>query len=97
MDPKDVPPGDFVRVTTINAGTGLESSIVFVAGIHALFERESSLRLSEDERVELVRENTRKLYMAFTRAGQRLVLTCVGDIPGPLEGLVRQGLLVTEA
>jgi hypothetical protein len=27
---------------------------------------------------ELIRDNTRKLYMAITRAGQRLVLTYVG-------------------
>ena len=92
-DPKDTPPGDFVRVTTINAGTGLESPIVFVAGIHELFEQEGSLLLGEDERAELVRENTRKLYMAFTRAGQRLILTCVGNIPVPLEELALQGLL----
>jgi superfamily I DNA/RNA helicase len=92
-DPKDAPPGDFIRVTTINAGTGLESPIVFVAGVHELFEQEGSLLLSEDERAELVRENTRKLYMAFTRAGQRLILTCVGDVPAPLEALAQKGLL----
>jgi hypothetical protein len=92
-DPKDTPPGDFVRVTTINAGTGLESPIVFVAGIHEMFEQEGSLLLGEDERAELVRENTRKLYMAFTRAGQRLILACVGDVPAPLQALAQKGLL----
>jgi superfamily I DNA/RNA helicase len=89
-------PGDFIRVTTINAGTGLEGPIVIVAGIHELFEKEGSLRLSEDERAELVRENTRKLYMAFTRAGQRLILTYVGDLPAPLKELARRGLIVVE-
>jgi hypothetical protein len=93
MDPKDTPPGDFIRITTINAGTGLESPIVFVSGIHEMFEQEDSLLLSEDERVELVRENTRKLYMAFTRAGQRLILTCVGDPPASLKEIAQQGLL----
>jgi hypothetical protein len=92
-DPKDTPPGNFIRVTTINAGTGLESPIVFVAGIHEMFEQEGSLLLGEDERVELVHENTRKLYMAFTRAGQRLILTCVGDMPVPLQALAQKGLL----
>jgi superfamily I DNA/RNA helicase len=93
-DPKDVGPGDFIRVTTINAGTGLESPIVFVAGIRHIFEMEGSLRLDEDERAALVLQNTRKLYMAFTRAGRRLVLTCAGDVPPTLEDLSREGLLV---
>lgn len=50
-------------------------------GVHDLYEREQSIRLSEEERLELIRDNTRKLYMACTRAGQRLVLTYVGKIP----------------
>jgi superfamily I DNA/RNA helicase len=92
-DPKDTPPGDFIRVTTINAGTGLESPIVFVTGIHEMFEQEGSLLLGEDERAELIHENTRKLYMAFTRAGQRLILTCVGGVPASLKAIAQQGLL----
>ncbi len=81
MDPKDTFPGDYVRVTTINAGAGLESQIVFLVGLRQLFEEEQSLRLSDEERESLVRDNTRKLYMAVTRAGQRLVLTYSGDLP----------------
>ena len=84
IDPKATYPGDYVRVTTLNAGTGLESPIVFLAGVRQLFEEEQSLRLSDDERETLVRDNTRKLYMAATRAGQRLVLTYVGVLPGTL-------------
>jgi len=59
----------------------LESPIVFLLGVHELYERENCIRLSEEERAELVGENTRKLYMAITRAGQRLVLTYVGELP----------------
>ena len=81
IDPKDTYPGDYVRVTTLNAGAGLESPIVFLSGVRQLFEEEQSLRLSDDERETLVRDNTRKLYMAATRAGQRLVLTYVGMLP----------------
>jgi len=80
-NPKDIPSGSHVRVCTLNAVTGLESPIVFLMGIHALHEEEQSLRVSDDERAELIRDNTRKLYMAMTRAGQRLVLTYVGDLP----------------
>ncbi len=67
--------------------TGLESPIVFLIGIRALYEEEQSLRLSDDERAELIRDNTCKLYMAMTRAGQRPVLTYVGDLPAVFSGL----------
>jgi superfamily I DNA/RNA helicase len=87
MDPKETFPGDYVRVTTLNAGAGLESPIVFLVGLRELFEQEQSLRLSDDERVELIRDNTRKIYMAATRAGQRLVFTYVGDLPRVLRDI----------
>jgi hypothetical protein len=80
-DPKETPKGNHIRVCTLNAATGLESPVVFLMGVHSLFEEEQSVRLSDEERVELVRDNTRKLYMAFTRAGQRLVITHVGEPP----------------
>jgi len=84
VDAKDQARGDVIRVCTLNAVTGLESPIVFVLGAHQLYEEEHSLRLSDEERAELIRDNTRKLYMALTRAGQRLVLTYVGELPESL-------------
>jgi superfamily I DNA/RNA helicase len=81
MDPKKTYPGNYIRVTTLNAGAGLESPIVVLAGLRELFEQEQSLRLSDDEREEIIRDNTRKIYMAATRAGQRLIFTYVGDLP----------------
>lgn len=81
IDPKDSTPGNAIRVCTLNAATGLESPIVFLVGMRELYEQEQSLRLSEEERLELIRDNTRKLYMAITRAGQRLVITYAGEIP----------------
>ena len=83
-DPKDVRKGNHIRVCTLNAATGLESPIVFLCGVHSLYEQEQSIRLSDDERAELIRDNTRRLYMAITRAGQRLVLTYVGTLPNAL-------------
>lgn len=74
-----------LRVCSLNAVTGLESPIVFLMGVHALYEQEQSIRLSDEERAEWVRDNTRKLYMAITRAGQRLVLTYVGELPEHLK------------
>lgn len=85
LNPKDNYPGDYVRVTTINAGAGLESPIVFLVGLRLLFEQEQSFRLSDEEREGLIRDNTRKLYMAATRAGQRLVLTYSGELPEVLK------------
>jgi hypothetical protein len=88
LDPKQTYPGDYVRVTTLNAGAGLESPIVFLVGTRQLFEQEQSLRLSDAEREALVRDNTRKLYMAATRAGQRLVITYVGDVPEVIKAIL---------
>ena len=88
LDPKDTYPGDYIRVTTLNAGAGLESPIVFLAGLRQLFEEEQSLRLSDEEREILIRDNTRKLYMAVTRAGQRLVLTYAGELPDVLSKVI---------
>jgi superfamily I DNA/RNA helicase len=87
-DPKNIISEDCVRVTTLNAGTGLESPIVFLVGLNRLFEREQSLRLSDEEADRLVLENTRKVYMAATRAGQRLVITYVGEVPDMLKELL---------
>ncbi len=69
-------PDTLVGLTTLNAGTGLEAPIVFVLGIDDLFEKEGDPSLSEEERHGLVRDHTRQLYMAMTRAAQRLVLLC---------------------
>jgi hypothetical protein len=88
IDPKDTFPGNYVRVTTLNAGAGLESPIVFLVGLRDLFEEEQSFRLSDEEREILIRDNTRKIYMAATRAGQRLVFSYVGELPTVLKKLL---------
>jgi hypothetical protein len=85
IDPVRSATTDSIRVCTLNAVTGLESPIVFLVGAHQLFEQEQSVRLSDDERAELIRDNTRKLYMAITRAGQRLMMTYVGSLPAILQ------------
>ena len=92
LDPKDSYPGNYVRVTTVNAGTGLESPIVFLVGVNRIFEGEGSLRLSEADRAELVLNNTRKIYMAATRAGQKLTISIVGEIPEILRQMSAEGI-----
>jgi hypothetical protein len=89
LDAKKTYPGDYVRVTTLNAGAGLESPIVFLVGLRELFEEEQSVRLSDEDREALIRSNTRKIYMAATRAGQRLVFTYVGDLPEILKNSLK--------
>lgn len=94
VDPKNAAGEDAIRVCTLNSATGLESPIVFLVGAHQLFEQEQSIRLSDDERLELIRDNTRKLYMALTRAGQRVVMTYAGPLPEALSKLL--GMAVSE-
>jgi superfamily I DNA/RNA helicase len=71
-----LPPTAFCQHATLNAATGLEAPVVFLLGIDAFFESEHDPRLSADQRAERLRDHTRQLYMAFTRAGQRLVIIC---------------------
>jgi hypothetical protein len=62
------------RLCSINAMTGLEAPIVFILGATDLLEMEDSFKLAPEERKEIVRDNTRKLFTAMTRASQRLVV-----------------------
>lgn len=39
---------------------------------------ESDYRLKQEARAELLRDNTRRIYMAITRAARKLVLTWTG-------------------
>ena len=96
IDPKERPPGNGIRVTTINAGTGLECPLVFVCGLNDLFEKEGSLKIDKGEREERMMAHTKKLYMAFTRAGQRLIMTYVGKLPESLVELSEKGFVEIE-
>lgn len=91
LDPKDSHPGNYIRVTTVNAGTGLEAPIVFLAGLNRSFEEENGLHLSDHDRTEMILNNTRKIYMAATRAGQRLVVSVVGKTPMIFARLTDEG------
>lgn len=84
VDAKAAGRADAIRVCGLDAATGLEAPIVFVIGAAELLEAEDDLQLSPDQRSELRRDNTRRLYMAFTRAGQRLFVTWAGRAASPL-------------
>ena len=64
----------FAQFSTLNAATGLEASVVFLLGIDSLLHKESSPLLVTDEQDDLITQNTRQLYMAFTRAAQKLII-----------------------
>jgi superfamily I DNA/RNA helicase len=68
-----------VRLCGINAATGLEAPVVFLVGIADLIAAESDYRLKEEARAELIRDNTRRIYMAATRAARKLVVTWTGS------------------
>ena len=72
LDPKDTYPGGYICVTTLNAGAGLESPIIFLAGLRQLYRGGQSLRLSDEERDVLFRNDPSKLYMAVTGTGRRV-------------------------
>lgn len=77
---------DALRVCELAAATGLESPIVFITGLQALFEEEKKLSIGDRERHALMIENTRKLYMGMTRASQKLVLLLtMNHIPDSLQ------------
>ena len=67
-----------VSFCILTAATGLELPVVFVCGISDLFEREGNPGLTDGQREEMIRDQTRQLYMAFTRAMRRLVIFSSG-------------------
>jgi len=69
-----LPKSAFCQLCTLNAATGLEAPVVFLLGLDQLLDREISPLLSTEEQAELHASQTSLLYMAFTRAGQRLVI-----------------------
>ncbi|MGX4727511.1 UvrD-helicase domain-containing protein [Pseudomonas corrugata] len=75
---------DNLRVSTVDTATGLEASIVLLLGLEKLM-RETAQEgvLSAQER----EQNSRKLYMAMTRAGQRLILISTTLLPTSIAGL----------
>lgn len=64
------------RVATINACTGIEAPAVALIGVDRLLEREAGLGLDDSERAQLVLRNTKKLFVAMTRAARSLVIVC---------------------
>lgn len=77
-----------IRVMTINSCTGVEGILTFVIGAGYLIQKSNAIELSEDERKEIFQESIRKLYVAMTRASQRLVLFSTLPLPEQLRDFV---------
>lgn len=68
-----------MRVTTIGACTGIESPVVVLVGVDRLLEKEEDLGLDAIEREELIKWNTKKVFVAITRAAQKLIVIYRND------------------
>lgn len=72
-----------LRVCSLDKATGLEAAVVIIVGLRELLETEKDPRLSENGRAQLREENSKKIYMGITRAGQQLVLLWSGAASPP--------------
>jgi superfamily I DNA/RNA helicase len=90
-DQKREPPSghgrDYLRLANLDTATGLEGCIVFLIGVEDLAFAGRVVGFAEEEQAERREENARKLYMAMTRAGQRLVVVSAQRLPQELEAL----------
>ena len=82
-DSKDIKNGigNKIRLISINSCTGMESGITFVLGAGSLLNKTKNIELTDSEREASLQESYRKLYVAMTRAGQRLVIFSTEMMP----------------
>ncbi len=78
---------EYLRMANLDTATGLEGSIVFLIGIEKLFRSGCAAGVGDDEQAERRERNARKLYMAMTRAGQRLVVVSSQRLPDEIQAL----------
>jgi hypothetical protein len=72
---------DYLRLANLETATGLEAGVVFLIGMENLFSNGKTLGFDEATQGVMTEEKARKLYMAMTRAGQRLVLLSSQPVP----------------
>lgn len=72
---------EHLRMVYLDSATGLEANVVLLVGIEPCFFQPIRTGLAEDEYVEQHEERARKLYMAMTRAGQKLILVSSQRLP----------------
>ena len=65
---------DYLRMVNVDTATGLEGAVVFLVGVEHLFVDATIPEIADEERAVTLEARARKLYMAMTRAGQRLIV-----------------------
>ena len=78
---------DYLRMAYLNTATGLEGAMVFLIGMESILLGHRPLDLTDTEWSVESDEARRKLYMAMTRAGQRLVLISAEKLPDEMAQL----------
>jgi superfamily I DNA and RNA helicase len=87
QEPPDGYGKDYLRLVSVTTATGLEAAIVYLIGLEGLLLGYRPHGMADEAwEVEQV-ERRRKLYMAMTRAGQRLVLISADKLPEEMESL----------
>lgn len=66
--------GSRIKLLNINSCTGMEAATVLVIGAGYILNQVQNLQFSATEKEEAQQEALRKLYVAMTRAGQKLVV-----------------------
>ena len=78
---------DYLRMANVDTATGLEGAIVFLLGVEHLFIDALVSGITDDEHAANLEERARKMYMAMTRAGQRLIVISSQRLPSAMEQL----------
>ncbi|HUG25964.1 UvrD-helicase domain-containing protein [Piscinibacter sp.] len=78
---------DYLRMAYLDTATGLEGAIVFLIGMEELFSCGRVAGLGDEEQADRREENARKLYMAMTRAGQKLFVVSSQRVSAEMEAL----------
>ncbi len=80
--------GNTLKLVTINSCTGMEAGVTFVLGVGDILNKPHHLELMEEEKDIVRSESYRKLYVAMTRAGQKLILFSTLPLPEQMVGFV---------
>jgi hypothetical protein len=87
---KEPPGGDDgnpLRLANLETATGLEGRVVFLIGVDRLFRPADGIVISDAEAADRREDDARRLYMAMTRAAQRLVMIACERLPPQIEAL----------
>lgn len=83
--------GKKIKLMSINSCTGMEAGITFVLGVGEILNAENNLDLNDEEKEIQRQSSIRKLYVAMTRAGQKLVMFSTEKMPEKIEPFLDVG------